>query len=239
MNDDWAMRRTAFGSEAAAYAYGRPTYPLEALRWIVPSGAQRVLDLAAGTGKVTERLLELGLDVVAVEPLDQMRALIPAAAEVVTGTAESIPLEDASVDAVVVGQAFHWFDPQPALLEIARVLRPGGAVGLLWNLDDDRVAWVDELCRVAGSDARASQMDPQARPPYAGTEALTTPERRVFDHAEDYDAERLVAMIASRSTTILLSDADRRELLEAVRRVAPPGTFPFPSRCETWRGHRL
>lgn len=238
MSEDWSARRTAFGSEAEAYAYGRPSYPVEALRWVVPQTATRVLDLAAGTGKVTEQLLAMGLDVIAVEPLDEMRALLPAGAESRAGTAENIPLPDGSVDSVVVGQAFHWFDAEPALAEIRRVLRPGGTVGLLWNLDDDRVPWVAELCRVTSWDASASQMDPQAPPPYDGVAGLSTPVRRVFDHSEDYDADRLVAMIASRSTTILLPDHERADLLDAVRRVAPPGTFPFPSRCECWRGER-
>jgi SAM-dependent methyltransferase len=239
MNEEWAARRTAFGTEAAAYAYGRPSYPVDALRWVLRDRATRVLDLAAGTGKVTEQLLAMGLDVVAVEPLDEMRALIPAVADTRAGTAENIPLEDASVDAVLVGQAFHWFDAAPALAEIRRVLRPRGTLGLLWNLDDDRVPWVEELCRVASWDARATSIDPQAPPPYDGVDGLSTPTRRVFDHGEDYDADRLVAMIASRSTTILLPDEERAELLDAVRRVAPPGTFTFPSRCECWRGERI
>lgn len=239
MSDEWAARAQSFGSQAHAYAYGRPSYPTSAVRWLLPDDAHTVLDLGAGTGKLTERLLALGLDVIAVEPLDEMRALIPTAAHPTRGTAEAIPLPDGSVDAVFVGQAFHWFDPVRALPEMARVLRPGGTVGLLWNLDDDRVPWVAELCDVTGSEARVSALSDE-RPPYDARTDLATPVRRTFDHSEDYDADRLVAMIASRSQTILLAPDERDRLLDEVRALAPsPAPFSFPSVCQCWRGERL
>src|SRR3954454_17109320 len=205
----------------------------------MPDQARTVLDLGAGTGKLTQRLLELGLDVSAVEPLDEMRALIPAPARSMFGTAEAIPLSHASVDAVVVGQAFHWFDAAKALPEMARVLRPGGTVGLLWNMDDDRVPWVSQLCDLTGSEARASAVVADPNPPYAAQPDLSTPEHGVFDYNEDYDLDRLLAVIASRSQTILLPPADRETLLDAVRSLAPPAPFSFPSVCECWRGERL
>ena len=238
MTEDWAARARSFASEADAYAYGRPSYPIEAVSWVLPRDARTVLDLGAGTGKLTGRLLELDLDVIAVEPLDAMRALIPAPTRALPGTAESIPLPDASVDAVVVGQAFHWFDSGRALPEMARVLRPGGTVGLLWNLDDDRVPWVASLCDLTGSEARASALH-TARPPYDGRAGLATPVHEIFDYAEDYDVDRLLAMIASRSQTILLPPAERDRLLDAVRELAPPSPFLFPSVCQCWRGERL
>jgi len=101
-----------------------------------------VLDLAAGTGKLTRLLVPTGAHVVAVEPVEAMRALLTGV-EVLDGTAEAIPLPDASVDVVTVGQAFHWFDPPTALAEIDRVLRPGGGLGLVWNERDESVPWVD------------------------------------------------------------------------------------------------
>jgi SAM-dependent methyltransferase len=104
-----------------------------------------VLDLAAGTGKLTRCLLPFGARVVAVEPVPAMRALLPGGVEVLDGTAEAIPLADASVDAVTAGQAFHWFRYEDALGEIARVLRPGGGLGLVWNERDESVPWVREL----------------------------------------------------------------------------------------------
>ena len=239
MTEQWAARARSFGSEAEAYAYGRPSYPVEAVRWLLPDDATTVLDLGAGTGKLTQRLLELGVDVVAVEPLDEMRALIPAPARAIAGTAESIPLPDASVDAIVVGQAFHWFDAARALPEIARVLRPGGTIGLLWNMDDDRVPWVAQLCDLTGSEARASAIVAEPTPPYAGNDVLATAVHRLFDYEESYDADRLAAMIASRSQTILLPPGDRDRLLDQVRALAPPAPFSFPSVCQCFRGERL
>ena len=237
VTEEWAERARSFASEAEAYAYGRPSYPIEAVRWLMPDGARTVLDLGAGTGKLTQRLIELDLHVVAIEPLDEMRALIPAPAQSMPGTAESIPLADARVDAVVVGQAFHWFDSSRALPEMARVLRPGGTVGLLWNLDDDRVPWVAQMCDLTGSEARVSALT-DAKPPYDGQAGLTTPVHRQFDYEEGYDVDRLVAMIASRSQTILLPPAERERLLTAVRDLAPPAPFSFPSVCQCWRGER-
>src|SRR4051794_25582630 len=204
----------------------------------MPDQARTALDLGAGTGKLTQRLLELGLDVIAIEPLDEMRALIPPPARSLPGTAEDIPLPDASVDAIVVGQAFHWFDSSRALPEMARVLRPGGTIGLLWNLHDDRVSWVSKLCALTDTEARVSALT-DAQPPYAGQPGLATPVHRRFDYEEDYDTERLVAMIASLSQTILLAPPERDRLLAAVRDLSPPAPFSFPSVCQCWRGERL
>ncbi|CAB4873087.1 unannotated protein [freshwater metagenome] len=142
-------RATSFDDTAAAYEFGRPEYPAEALQWWHDRGAFPrggvVLDLAAGTGKLTRALVDRGCDVVAVEPLPKMRAefaVVLAQVPIHDGTAEAIPLADASVDSVFVAQAFHWFDGEPALAEIARVLRPGGGLGLIWNDDDASVPWV-------------------------------------------------------------------------------------------------
>lgn len=139
---------TAFAGQAGLYARLRPGYPAAALELAVPAGASRVLDLGAGTGKLTGPILAGGIQVVAVEPLQAMlaelRRRFPAALAV-SGTAEHIPLADGTVDAVLVGQAFHWFDPAKALPEMARVLRPGGALSLLWNHDDDTDPLVREV----------------------------------------------------------------------------------------------
>ncbi|MEJ7702832.1 MAG: class I SAM-dependent methyltransferase [Geodermatophilaceae bacterium] len=120
----------SFDETAPTYAAVRPAYPLDALAWLVPDGADRVLDLGAGTGKLTRQLVDAGYDVVAVEPSPQLGAELSAyvpAAELRMGTAEDIPLPDAEVEAVLVGSAFHWFDHDAALAEITRVLRPGAA----------------------------------------------------------------------------------------------------------------
>jgi len=240
MTDDdlWSTRRTSFGSAADAYAAGRPSYPDEALDWVLPASAERVLDLAAGTGRLTEQLLARGLDVVAVEPDDAMRAHVPAAATSTAGTAEDLPLDNASVDAVVVGQAFHWFDVPRTMPEIRRVLRPGGRLGILWNLLDDSDPLVDHLCDLLTADERASSMQDLQSPPYSGVDGLSHPERRVFHGAPAYDAERLVAFVLSRSRTILMPEDERDALLGAVESLAPEGEFPLRLICEAWRGER-
>ena len=237
--DEWNERRQSFGGAAADYAQGRPTYPLDAVTWALPAGARRALDLGAGTGRLTERLLAIGMDVVAVEPLADMRAFIPTAAEALDGTAEAIPLPDASVDAVVAGQAFHWFDIPRAMVEIARVLRPGGTVGLFWNMLDDREPWVAKLATAIVAEERLSAMTAETVPPYRGVPGLSDPVQRMFPNPEPYDIDKLEAFVRSRSQTILLSPADRDEQLRAVRELAPSGEFALPLVCEAWRGERL
>jgi SAM-dependent methyltransferase len=151
--DDVAAR--GFEAGAAAYELARPGYPDEAIALLVAvlgiAADTVVCDLAAGTGKLTRRLVDLGASVIAVEPVDGMRRqleLVLPGVEAVTGTAEAIPLPDASVDVVTVAQAFHWFDAPRALREIARVLRPGGWLAILWNERDEATPWVAEMSRI-------------------------------------------------------------------------------------------
>src|SRR3954451_17341334 len=144
-------RARSFGAVAAAYAEHRPGYPAAALDWALApiggSGTGTLLDLGAGTGKLTTTLLGRGT-VIAVEPdpamLAELRRLLPDV-DAREGSAESIPLRTGGVDAVLVGQAWHWFDTGRALPELARVLRPGGVLAALWNVDDHEVEWVAEL----------------------------------------------------------------------------------------------
>jgi SAM-dependent methyltransferase len=237
-DDTWSERRKSFGGAAADYARGRPSYPPDAVAWALPEGARRVVDLGAGTGRLTERLLAAGLDIVAVEPLAEMRAHIPSAAEVLDGTAEAIPLPHASVDAVLVGHAFHWFDIPRAMAEIARVLRPGGTVGLLWNMLDDREPWVAALASAIAAEDRLSAMTAKIVPPYRDVAGLTDPEQRMFPNPEPYDVDRIEAFVRSRSQTILLSPADRDKQLQTVRELVPSREFALPLICEAWRGER-
>jgi SAM-dependent methyltransferase len=120
-------RAASFGAAADAYERARPSYPEAAIDWLLPRSARRILDLGAGTGKLTRQIRARGVDVVAVEPSEGMRTRFSRGlpdVPVFAGSAEAIPLEDASVDAVVVGQAWHWFDPARAVPEVARVLNP-------------------------------------------------------------------------------------------------------------------
>ncbi|MET4157596.1 class I SAM-dependent methyltransferase [Agromyces sp. PvR057] len=136
----------SFGAAASVYHRSRPGYPAEAVAWLV-GDAVDVLDLGAGTGKLTEALVALDVDVIAVDPveemLDELELAVPGVPRIL-GTAEEIPLEDDTFDAVVAGQAWHWFEPHRALPEIARVLRPGGVLGLVWNSRDLRADWLRE-----------------------------------------------------------------------------------------------
>lgn len=141
-----ADRAASFEHGADTYAAVRPGYPDEAVSWLVPDDAGGVLDLAAGTGKLTALLAARpGRDVVAVEPagamLRHLRESLPGGTTL-AGMAEAIPLPDGSVDAVVVAQAWHWFREAEASAEIARVLRPGGTLGMVWNSRDETVGWV-------------------------------------------------------------------------------------------------
>lgn len=147
-----ATAATGFGAAADAYARGRPDYPAAIDTWLAGTlglrPGQRVVDLGAGTGKFTARLVATGADIIAVEPVDAMRARLVATLQSVralAGTAEAIPLPDASVDAVVCAQAFHWFATASTLTEIRRVLRPGGMLGLIWNARDETPAWSAKL----------------------------------------------------------------------------------------------
>ena len=144
-----------FTAGAVNYVEGRPEYPPEIEEWLTQdlglSAGKTALDLGAGTGKFSPRLLATRATVIAVEPvqamLDQLIRQYPGV-EARSGTAEAIPIEDASVDAVVCAQAFHWFATREALHEIRRVLKPGGAFGLVWNLRDESVPWVAALGRI-------------------------------------------------------------------------------------------
>jgi SAM-dependent methyltransferase len=236
----WERRRTAFGGAAANYASGRPHYPREALAWAVPTNARAVVDLGAGTGILTRDLLELGLDVVSIEPAAEMRALIPSGAEARAGTAESIPVDDGAVDAVVVGQDWHWFDESKALAEAARVIRPGGSMALMWNLLDTSDPLSRTIADIVEAEERVdSAVMHDAAPPFDDPSRFDTPEQLLIPHVQGYDAVRIVEFALSRSQTILLEAADRDALVERLRAAVPPEPFPVHWVCEAWRATRL
>jgi SAM-dependent methyltransferase len=231
----WEQRRTSFGSAAELYRAGRPGYPREVLLQCLPDDAAEVLDLAAGTGPLTANLLDIGLSVVAVEPLDDMRALIPRDARALAGTAEEIPLPDESVDAVFVGQAWHWFDVPHAVAEIHRVLRPGGVMAPMWNLLDADDPVSSALADVAAPDECSAKMPgDDALPPYDPAGLFASPQRLIVPYALPYSRDRVVAMIASTSLAILATPDDREQLLEAARNSMPEGNFFLSFICEAW-----
>jgi ubiquinone/menaquinone biosynthesis C-methylase UbiE len=226
-----------FARSADAYERGRPDYPQAAvdhLVGLVGAGAT-VLDLAAGTGKLTRPLLAGGLDVIAVEPVAEMRAALPPAARPVDGTAEAIPLGDGSVDAVTVGQAFHWFDGDAALAEIARVLRPGGLLALVWNrrVDDDPVnAAIEEIVAPYRGTA-PSHRSGNWRAAFERSASFAPLEERAFDHPIRQDADGLGARVGSISFIAALEPAERDRVVERARALAGGGVLTIPYRTET------
>ena len=214
----------SFDRVADAYRRARPSYPPAAVEWALERApGRRIVDLAAGTGKLTEVIVATGADVIAVEPLPNMRAALAETlpgVPIVDGTAEQIPLAAGSADAVLVGQAFHWFDAPRALAEIARVLVPGGVLGLVWNARDDSVPWVAELTEAlhgAGdvvSAARELGSEPIADPRF------TPAERREFPNPVVFDAPRLVAWASSTSTIATLAPEQRLAAIGRIARLA-------------------
>jgi SAM-dependent methyltransferase len=236
-------RGLSFGPAADLYDTIRPTYPPEALRWALGTEPRRVVDLGAGTGILTRVLLGLGHEVLPVEPDAAMRAKIVATtpgARPREGRAESIPVPDGSVDAVVAGQAYHWFDQEPTHREVARVLAPGGVFAPVWNVRDHDVAWVRELTRIA-EDVRDhdggvfnGEIEHDFGPEFGPVE------RARFRHEVPLSADRLVMLVASRSY-YLTAPKDRQATIEAaVRGLAAtlPPTFAMPYVTVAYRAGR-
>jgi SAM-dependent methyltransferase len=229
-------RALSFGAAADLYARARPTYAERTVRFCLPAVPCRVADVGAGTGTLTEALLRLGCTVVAVEPDDAMRALI-AGADARAGAAEALPLERGEVDAIVCGQAFHWFDADRFVAESARVLPAGGTLGVLWNELDDSVPWVAAYCDATDSGERASSHE-DAGVPFRSA-AFTEPERLDARHAVAHDAESLAALAATYSRMILREPAEREAALARVRRLAPAGEVELPYLTKAWRAYRV
>ncbi|NDL57755.1 class I SAM-dependent methyltransferase [Phytoactinopolyspora mesophila] len=212
----------SFSSVADVYERSRPDYPDAAVRWMTGDAPARVLDLGAGTGKLTSSLIDAGHDVVAVDPSEPMLehlAMAMPQAEAHVGSAEAIPVADASVDVVVVAQAFHWFDHEVAVPEIARVLRPGGRLALIWNLRDASVPWVDELWTMINPDEprRIELTDVEGRSPLGDSSLFGSVEHVTFEHTQHLDQQRLVELVTSRSYVAVQSPEERAPLLDAVR----------------------
>ena len=218
MSDSGRDRSLSFGAQAAAYERGRPSYPPEAIDWMLAAGEQwaagDVLDLGAGTGKLTTRLVERGLNVIAVDPiaemLDVLRDTLPGTPALL-GTAEQIPLPDSYVDAVLVAQAWHWFDAERATAEIARVLRPGGRLGLVWNTRDERLGWVRDFGRIVGleRDIANTSVDLPARFSDVATHQV--------EWTNYITPQALIDYVASRSYCITSPAEVRTRTLDEVR----------------------
>jgi SAM-dependent methyltransferase len=225
-----------FASAADLYERARPSYPQEAIDWLVAQTrlgpGSTVVDLGAGTGKLTRLLLPSGARVVAVEPIAEMRAHIHGA-EVLDGTAEAMPLPDGAADVVTVAQAFHWFDHDRALPEIHRVLREGGKLVIVWNmrdLDDPMQRGVEELLRPIRKEV-PGQVLGAWREPLRRSSLFGPATVGEFAYEQQFTTDDLCDRVASTSFVAALPPVDREELLVRVRAlthgVEEPFAFPY------------
>ncbi len=256
MDELTARRAKSFGPVATTYDRVRPGYPPDGVSWLLEEAAaagiarvrrRRVLDLGAGTGALTRDLVGRGLDVVAVEPDPHMRAVLETrvpGADVRAGSAEELPVDDGDVDVVIGAQMWHWVDVDRATAEVARVLRPGGTLGLLWNLRDERVAWMAELGSVFGGDdvhhRRAADVSLPSGAPFTATAA------RDFRWSQELAPTDIVDLVATRSQVQVMADNERSEVLARVGdfvashpAVAGRGRIVVPYVTSCWRATRI
>ena len=209
---DWAH---SFGGVAEAYERGRPTYPADAVRWMLGEQPLTVLELGAGTGKLTRVIAELGHDVHATDPdaamLQILEREVPGV-RTAEASAEDIPLGDASVDAVIAGQAFHWFDLDRALPEVARVLKPGGHLCLVWNFRNEKIPWVRRLGGLIGT--QEQQDDPAQALIFS--ELFGFVEDKEFSHWQVVHRKSIQDLVLSRSNVAVLDEQGRAAKLAEV-----------------------
>jgi SAM-dependent methyltransferase len=246
-------RALSFGRAAALYDAVRPSYPDEAIRWALAPlgpGRHRVADVGAGTGILTRVIASLGHDPVAVEPDQLMRDRLRTTTSgvgFVDGSAESMPFADGAVDAALAGQAYHWFDREPAHRELARVVRPGGVFAAVWNERDITVPWLAEYSRLIDGDRGldGSGRDSGRHMSASYGDSFQPTERAEFRHTVTCTPDSLVRLLGSRSYFLTASRARQVELAAAVRRLAAAHPdlagapqFPLPYITEVYRAVR-
>jgi SAM-dependent methyltransferase len=225
---------SGFSRAAAEYERGRPDYPPALLEPLQLSPELVVLDLAAGTGKLTRLLATSGATVIAVEPVAEMRAALPASGQVLDGTAEQIPVGAGTADLVTVAQAFHWFDGDAALAEIHRVLRPGGRLALVWNrrIEDAPVNVAIEAILAPYSAGVPTHRRDEWRGAFDRTTLFGPLEEHVFANEQVLDADGIADRVGSISFVASLPDEQRAEVLSAARALAADGPVTIPYRTE-------
>jgi len=245
-----SQKSRSFGQAASAYESGRPGYPAAAVSWLLenvhePGRALRVADVGAGTGKLTRTVVGLGADVVAVDPDADMLATLRESVRGVptfVGTAESLPLPDSGLDAVVMGQAWHWVDVESASREIGRVLRSGGELGLVWNIRDDGVDWVRRLTEaMGGSNAEVllATTGPRIAEPFGELE------HREWRWERTITLPQLRDLVVSRSDIITASpekragiDAAVDGVVASIPELADGGSVALPYVTHAFRARR-
>jgi SAM-dependent methyltransferase len=207
----------SFGQVAGAYEQGRPGYPSEAVQWLLPAGPVVVADVGAGTGKLSSVLAGAGHTVIAIEPDEGMLtalARLHPGLESRLGNGERLPLPDQSVDAITYGQAWHWVDVEAASAEAARVLRPGGVLGLVWNIRDEHVPWVRRLSEIMHGSAAEDLLagdGPSVAAPFGPLETWTT------SWARELSVDDVLAMAASRSYVSTASPQRQAQIAHDIR----------------------
>jgi SAM-dependent methyltransferase len=257
-----AARASSFGEAATHYERFRPGPPAAAVDWVLPGHVRRIVDLGAGTGGLTRRLVGRADEVVAVEPDDRMRELLAQSVpdtRALAGRGESIPLEDGSADAVFASSSWHWMELVPTLLEVGRVLVPGGLLGVMWSGPDPDAAFIQQAQALLAGDGPSPVGELEAdlaaavNDPYGQNQVLEIPPRVPFDqpekHAVTWDealtADDLVGLLGTFSWVILMEEGARQQLFETARRVLREAlgvegdvTVDVGYRCEVWRARR-
>jgi SAM-dependent methyltransferase len=243
-------RRLTFGANADAYERARPAWPEEAARWLVPADAKLVVELGAGTGKLTRAVAALGVRVVAVEPDTRMLAVLRGLGlEGVEGSAEAIPFGDGVADAVVAGSSVHWFELEQALAEIRRVLRPGGRFGFGWNHRDDRhpaIARMGETVHAAQRRTRGPRWRSRDwTADLTATALFRDVERALFEHVHELPRDALRDHLMSYSGVAAMPEDERRHvfaqvarLLDADESVSSNGRLRLPFVVTAYRAGR-
>jgi SAM-dependent methyltransferase len=246
---DETPRRLTFGAHAEEYDLARPEWPAEVARWFVPEDAKLVVELGAGTGKLTRAVAELGVRVVAVEPDPRMLAVLREdGLDGKSGSAEEIPFADGEADAVVAGSCIHWFDLERALPEIHRVLRPGGRFGFGWNGRDGRdptIARMNDAIYAAAPD-RSRWRDRDWAGEVTAAGLFGNVEHAVFEHVHEFPRDALDAHLWSYATIASLPEEERlrvfdevAELLDGDPRLRRDDALALPFAVPSYRARRL